>query len=233
MTTTRFPNGITTAKETAALGDFTLPDPTKAITFFDEFFFYDNAAPGYEVDVTGSNSSLETTDSVGGKVHLETGAVAGQRVFMRTPALNFIIEPGKQTWYKCGFTPQQGLNTEFAFGLQDGSGPDDVFAAGRSGIFFRSLNATFAIDLVSNDGGTETAVEVATSDYTLVETTLGFHYDGDTKITAFVNDVQTASLTAPNLPALSTRIGYVAAVEAGVSVIQDVHLDYVFIAKER
>jgi hypothetical protein len=182
----------------------------------------------WTVSVSGGNTSSEDLD--GGIIHIQSGGAATQYARVREPAKSFVVELDKQLWFATTVEPQTDINNMFVLGLQDGTGSDDPFVA-RSGIYFRSISGTFDIELVSNNGGTETTLLVSTIDYTLVKLKLGYYFAGKDNIKAYIDDNFVGILQQPNLP--TVPIGVILASQTAVADPKDIHIDYVFAAKER
>ncbi len=231
MATSRLPNGLTTVVKKHNLGQFILPDPASSHVFFDDFDFFLNDGTTWTITITGSSTATVANED-GGVLHLQTGGSITDHVFVREPGKSFVVENDKELWFTILVEPQSDNKSLFVLGLQDGTVANDPFTV-RSGIYFRSLSGTFDIFLVTNNGvgGGETTLLVSSIDYTLVPLKLGYYFDGKDRIKAYVDDNLVGILQQPNLP--TVPIGVVMASQTGESVVKDIHIDYIFAAKER
>lgn len=224
--TTRFPNGLTTAKSTQNLGDFILPDMTKAHVYFNDFDTY-TAADWTVTEVGVATQAL--ADGDGGLLLVTNAAADDDSSFNQKVGESFTFETGKKAWFKCRFQVNDATQSDVVIGLQiTDTTPLDV----TDGIFFLKADGVATVDLLVEKGNTATTTAAVA---TLVDDTdieLGFFWDGVDKIVIFVNDVAVASSITTNLPdteELTVSFG----IQNGEAVAKTMTLDYIMAAKER
>ena len=224
--TTRYPNGITTAKKTEPFGEFILPDESKAHSYLEDFDYY-RAADWTVTEVGAATQALEDTD--GGALLITNAAADDDSSFQQKVGESFLFQPGKRLWFDCLFQVSDATQSDIVIGLQiTDTTPLDV----TDGVFFIKADGAATVDLVvEKDNTATTTSNVAT----LVDDTnirLGFFYDGKQEIRIFVDNVKVASSVVTNLPddeVLTISFG----IQNGEAVSKTMVTDYIFVAKER
>lgn len=228
--TTRFNNGVTNVAQTSTLGDFLAMDPTKVITYFNDFMTY--VAGDWTITTTeaGAGSATEAPANVAGGVLLVTTDDAdNDNDFLQLKGEPFTFATGKKTWFKTRFACDDATQSDIVFGLQI---TDTSPLAVTDGVYFIKDDgaATFDLEVMKNSTSTST-----TSVATLVDDTyisLGFYFDGVDKIKVFVNDAHVATSVTTNMPddeELTVSFG----IQAGEAAAKALSVDYLFAATER
>ena len=228
--TTRFPNGLTTATKGQALGEFILPDVTKAHVYFEDFDYFTAANWTITtVEAGGGNATEALTDADGGVLLITNDAADDDSDFFNKVGESFTIETGKKVWFKARFKVSDATQSDFIFGLQiTDTTPLDV----TDGIFFQKDDGDALLDFhVEKDGTATTSTGIATVvDDTYL--TVGFYYNGVDAVVAYVNDVYADSLAVTNLPddeVLTVSFG----IQNGAAAAKTMSVDYILAAKER
>lgn len=224
--TTRFPNGLTTAAKTQTMGEFILPDPTKAHVYFDDFDTY-TAADWTVTDVGVATQAL--ADGDGGLLLITNAAADDDSSFSQKVGESFLFEAGKKLWFESRFQVSDATQSDFVIGLQiTDTTPLDV----TDGVFFIKSDGAATVDLLVEKNNTATTTSAVATVVDDTNIRLGFYYDGVDKIVIFVDGVAVASSVTTNLPddeALTISFG----IQNGEAVAKTMTVDYILAAKER
>lgn len=226
MAPTRFPNGLTTTTKGSPLGEFILPDITKAHVYFNDFDTY-TAADWTVTEVGVATQAL--ADGDGGLLLVTNAAADDDSSFSQKVGESFLMESGKKAWFEALFQTNDATQSDIVVGLQiTDTTPLDV----TDGIFFLKADGAATVDfLVEKDNTATTTSAVATmADDTNIR--LGFYYDGVDKITIFVDGVAVGSSVTTNLPddeELTVSFG----IQNGTDAAKTMTVDYILAAKER
>lgn len=228
--TTRFPNGLTTARVTETMGDFILPDPTQAHVYFNDFDTYAAAEWTITTVEAGAGSATEAlTDADGGVLLITNDAADDDSDFFNKVGESFLFATGKKLWFKARFKVSDATQSDFVIGLQiTDTTPLDV----TDGVFFQKDDGDANLDFhveKNNTATSATAIATVEDDTYL---TVGFYYDGKSSIKYYVNDVHLGTLATTNMPddeVLTISFG----IQNGEAVAKTMSLDYILAAKER
>lgn len=226
MSTTRFTNGLTTAAKGETLGEFIFPDFTKAHVFFEEFDYYN--ANDWNITTVGSPTTA-LADEDGGVLLVANSAADNDSDFHQKVGESFLMEAGKEAWFKARFKVSDATESAFVMGLQiTDTTPLDV----SDGIYVKSDDGDAFLDfVVVKDGiATEVTIPVALPDDTYVD--VGAYYNGKDEIGYFINDQRLGTVPTTNLPddeVLTISFG----VENGEAVAKTMSVDYILAAKAR
>jgi len=223
--TTRFPNGLTTAAQNEPMGNFVLPDITKAHIYFNDFDTY--TAADWTVTETGvATQALANGD--GGLLLVTNAAADDDASFSQKVGESFLMVAGKKAWFEAKFQVSDATQSDVVFGLQI---TDTTPLAVTDGIFFLKADASTTVNLLVEKDSTATTTAVATlADATDIR--LSFYYNGVDKILAFADGVAVASSVVTNLPddeELTVSFG----IQNGEAVAKTMTIDYILAAKER
>lgn len=230
-TITRFPNGVSTAAESALFADFPAPNPLRLHTYFNDFDTY-VAGDWTITSVDGGGDSGEVyalADLDGGVFSVTTNDADNDAEFFNKDGESFLFESGKKLWFAARFKVDDATQSDLVFGLQiTDTSPLDV----TDGVFFQKDDGDTNIDfhVEKNNTATSSTAVTTIADDTFIA--LGFYYDGDSAIYVYVNDVLTTKVATTNLPddeVLAVSFG----VQAGEAATKTLSVDYIFAAKER
>lgn len=226
MAVTRSPNGFTTVAQTDTLGQFILPAPTTAHTYFNDFDTY--LAGEWVVTETGvATQALTNVD--GGRLLITNAAADDDASFSQKVGEGFLFETGKKLWFESLFQVSDATQSDFVMGLQI---TDTTPIAVSDGVFFRKDDGDANIDFIVVKGSTATTTLAVTTAVDATDIKLGFYFDGVDKISIFVNGVVVGSSVTTNLPddeELTVSYG----IQNGVAVAKTMTLDYILASKER
>ena len=228
MTTTKFPNGISTSVKTDIFAEFGMPDPTKYHTFFEDFDIYYDTTNNWTETATGVSSGA-IGNSDGGVLVLTNAAADNDAVFVQFNRETFKFVSGKKLWFKSRFKVSDATQSDFIIGLQiTDTTPLDV----TDGVFFQKDDGDANIDFYvekNNTATSSTAISTIEDDTYIV---LGFYYNGIDKIEYSVDGSIVGSSVITNLPddeELTLSFG----IQNGEAVAKVMSVDYLFVAKER
>lgn len=227
---TRFPSGMTNAANGTVLGNMGQLDPTKFITWFDDFHAYTAGDWTITTVEAGAGSATEATSNVlGGVLVLTNDAADNDADFLQWKSEPFLPTAGKRLFFKARFKVSDATQSDFVMGLQiTDTTPLDV----TDGIFFQKDDGDALLDFhVEKDNTATSATAIAT---VVADTylTVGFEYDGVGKVYYYVNDAVLGALATTNLPddeALTISFG----IQNGEAVAKVMSVDYIFAAQER
>lgn len=224
--TTRFPNGVTTAAKTAPMGEFILPDMTKAHIYMNDFDTY--LAGEWTVTEVGV-ATQALTNGDGGLLLVTNAAADDNSSFNQKVGESYLFETGKKLWFDCLFQTNDATQSDIVIGLQiTDTTPLDV----SDGVFFLKADGAATIDLLVEKGGTATTTAAVATLADDTNVRLSFFYDGGSAIKVFANGVHVGTSVTTNLPddeELTITFG----VQNGEAVAKTMTLDYIMVAKER
>jgi hypothetical protein len=230
-TPTRFTSGVGTATKTSNTGYYGMPDPTKWITYFNDFTEY--VAGDWTITTTEAGSGAATealaSTSAGGLLLITNDDADNDLDFfnLKTEAFKFVA--GKKTFFKARFAVSDATQSDFVMGLQI---TDTTILAVSDGVYFMKDDGDASLDFhVEKDGSDTTASAIATvSDATML--VAGFYYDGKSAIEYYVDDVKLGTSVTTNLPddeELAVSFG----IQNGAAAAKTMTVDYIFVSQER
>jgi hypothetical protein len=226
MTTTRFPNGVTNVGEQSLFAELGQPAATNFHTYFEDFDYY-NAA-NWTVTETQAGATQALTDGDGGLLLLTNTAADNDLVALQKVGESYRFASGKKLFFEGRFKVSNATESDVVMGLQiTDATPLDV----SDGVFFLKSDGSTTISLLVEKNGTATTTSVGTlADDTYIR--LGFYYDGNSSIQAFVNGTYVATSATTNLVD-DEDLTVSFALQNGNAVARTMTVDYVYVAKER
>lgn len=212
-------------------------DPGTAITYFDDFFTYDDTATvgGYaEVSDAGT---IVTTDAVGGVLSVPTGGTDNNETYVSSIHELFKVADDKPIWFEArvklteantddaniivGLSDTVGANTL----LDNGGGP----AASYDGIVFAKVDGGTVWQFETSNAGTQVTTASAGAFASGEWTRLGFHVNPTSAtaatVTPYIDGVAgtTHALTITGLEEMHILLG----AKAGGGNAETLLVDYV------
>ncbi len=223
----RYPNGITNAARNTTMWDFGSMDPTKYHIYFNDFDTF--VAGDWTVTETGAGGTVALTDVDGGAVLLTNDAGASDAEYLQKVGESFLLEAGKQAWFKTRVKASHATTADIVVGLQV---TDTTPLDATDGIYFLKAAAGTSWSLVSRLNAT-TGSTTASAIATCVANTfmsLGWHYDGKGNLKYFIDDVHTGTISVGTtyLPDTELTVSFGM---LGASITAT--FDYILAAKER
>lgn len=229
-TPTRFTNGIGTAAVTTGTGDYGMPDPTKWITYFNDFHKY--VAGDWTITTTegGSGAATEAvTDVQGGGLLVTNDDADNDADFFNLKGESFKFVAGKKTFFKARFKVSDATQSDFVVGLQI---TDTTPLAVSDGCYFMKDDGDASLDFHTEKDSSDTtasAISTVSDDTFLI---VGFYYDGKSAIKYYVDDVHLGTSVTTNLPddeELTVSFG----IQNGAAAAKTMTVDYIFVSQER
>lgn len=227
---TRFPGGISTATRNSALFDFCCPDPTKAHVYFNDFDTY--VAGDWTVTLIGAGGTAALADADGGVLAITTDALDDDQVTLQKVGESFLLESGKEAWFKARFKVADATQSDFQIGLVV---TDTTPLDATDGIYFQKDDGDALLDVICRKNAT-TGSTSATGIHTVVNDTyltVGWHYDGISELKYFVNDVHKGTLSATSAYLPDTELTVSMSFKNGEAGAIAMSVDYIFAAKAR
>ena len=228
---TRFPSGIATGAKKGNTASYPMPDPTKWVTYFNDFNEY--VAGDWTITTTeaGSGDATEalSSTSAGGLLLITNDDADNDADFLNLKVENFKFASGKRTFFKSRFKVSDATQSDFVMGLQI---TDTTILAVSDGVYFMKDDGDASLDFhVEKDSSDTTASAIATvSDDTML--VAGFYYDGKSAIEYYVDDVKLGTSVTTNLPddeELAVSFG----IQNGAAAAKTMTVDYIFVSQER
>lgn len=230
MAATNFPNGVTNAAETEALGSFLALDPTKVHAYFNDFDLY--LATDWTVTETQAGATQAITSGDGGLLALVNSAADDDINAVRLANTTFVLSTAKAFWLKCRLKVDDVLQSEVLFGLVDTM---TAFNPADGVYLYKADGATpIRLSIEKTSATTNASADTATTDAlndTFVELAITY-LPSEGVIKGWVNgNVFGTISTLTNLPtvALAPAIG----IRNGEAVAKTLTVDYFMVAKER
>jgi hypothetical protein len=230
---TRFPGGLTTARKTASLGSFGLPDPTGWHTYFNDFDTYVVGDWTITTTEAGAGSATEAlADADGGVLLITNDAADNDADFFQKVGESFLLTAGKRAFFKARFKVSDATQSDFVMGLQvTDTSPLDA----TDGIYFQKDDGDANLDVYcrkdATTGSTSAAAIATVADNTYL--TVAWAYDGKGNLAYFVNDVQLGTLDASSTYLPDTELTVSFGIQNGEAVAKTMSVDYIFASFER
>lgn len=223
--TTAYPNGVTNAPVGTALQTFSAPDPTISHTYFNDFDSF--AAGDWTVTETQAGATQAVAAGDGGWLALVNSAANNDLNSIQLAAASFAITAGKEAWFKTRFKTSSATNAALVIGLiQTTATPLTV----TNGVYFIKAAASTSLIARATASSTSSSLTVGTmADDTFL--TAGWHYDGGSLISVFLNGNRVGSLPTTNLP--SSALNLTIAESNGTAAAITTTIDYVLASTER
>jgi len=223
----RFTNGVTNVSGSTNTGMLGMPDPTKFHTFFDDF---DRYVAG-DWTVTNSGTATEAlTDANGGRLLLtHTATTDDDTCFLNKVGESFVMTSGKKAWFKGLFRHSDATQSDIVIGLQV---TDSSPLAVSDGIYFQKDDGDTNIDFHCTGSSSSSSLLGIGTLANATDVIVGFYYDGVSKITAYINDLEVGSVGISNLPSTELTISF-GSQTGDASGTKTMTVDYIFACRER
>lgn len=232
MASTNFIDGVTNVAESTTLGTYIAPDPTQVHTWFDDFDQY--VAADWTITETGTGTrAVGNLDN--GILVITNGATDDNANFLQwsgntnaATVETWKFVSGKPLWFKSRFKISDATQSDLVLGLAI---TDTTPLSVSDGVYFLKADGSTTLNLLVTKNSTSTTTAAATlANDTYV--TVGFVYDGASRIDVYLDDVRVGSSVTTNLPddeELTITFG----IQNGEAVAKILSLDYIFVSKER
>lgn len=235
MGVTRFQHGISTAHSRDPLNNFGLPDPSKYVSYFNDFITSSNYSATTEYILTQVGGTVEVTASAQhGLLTITTGATSNDHGFLQLRGFPILPTSGKRIFFKTRLSVNVLTSASIIAGLQNVDTTPLDFTDGI--VFSRATTATTWTAMSRKDattGATQvTGLGVLGAN---TFTTLGFYYDGRRSIEFFIADkkVTTIDVGTTNAFLPNTNLTPSFGIQTTEAVAKILTMDYIFVACER
>jgi len=232
----RFTNGVTNVKNGTTLGAFVDTDPTKVITFFDDFQKY--RAADWVVTAVNSSTVAMSDTYVGGAVVLTADTAENDGVQLQASHDDgtndsevFRIQAGKKAWFKCKFQGADVDQTDFVCGIAIAD-TSLIASAPTDGAYFISVDGSATVNFYSTKDSVASSVTNIGTLVDATDATVGFYWDGVDTYSLYFNDVLAGTLQGGSIPDdeyMAVSFGML----TGEGVANTMTVDYIFAATER
>jgi hypothetical protein len=230
--TTNLDFGITNNTRQNALGFLRTLDPTVYHQYFNDFDTY--VAGDWVVTETQAGATETLANEDGGSLLLTNTAADNDLVALQKVGESFLFESGLPLFFKARFKVSDAIQSDLIIGLQI---TDTTPLAVTDGVYFQKDDGDANLDfhVVKNStSSTETAITTLANNTYI---TVGFYYDGDSKIKYFAgtdsrNPAYLGEVSITNLPN-DEELTISFALQNGEAIAKTMSIDYIFVAKER
>jgi|TARA_R110001599_G_scaffold24399_2_gene88017 hypothetical protein len=229
MGTTHF-SGISNASRNSTLAAMGALDPTKFLTFWDDFI-HEPLSTEWTITATSAGSgtsAISTPDVHGGQARITTAANENDGIYAQTIGEVFLMDSSKKTWLKTRFQVGDATQSDLIVGLHStDTTPHDATMR----FLFESVDGSAALYFNNDDNTTDSdSSTVATlADDTFV--IVGAYYDGAGNIKLYLNDTHVTTMTSMTPPGAEMAVGF--GYINGAAGAETTDFDYLFIAQER
>ena len=238
---TRFPHGLSTATKGTVLEHWGMPDPTKYVTYWNDFTDQETATADWIETLTGTTPTFALTDIHGGGWLLTTTGAENDGLNLQTNGEFWLPAAAKKFWYKTRFKMSDATQSDFLLGVAVKDTTLLGAAAGdgvTDGVFFQKDDGAATVALyVQKDtttGQLASGTVATLADDTFVD--LGYYYDGARYLKYYLNDahVGTLDLTATVTTYLpDTECALAVAFLTGAAAVKTMTIDYILFSAER
>lgn len=238
---TRYPHGISTANKGSVLEHWGLPDPTKFITYFNDFTDQETVAADWIETLTGITPTFVLTDIHGGGWLLTTTGAENDGLNLQTNGEFWLPATNKQFWYKTRFKLSDATQSDFLLGMAVKDTTLLGAAAGdgvTDGVFFQKDDGAATVNLYCQKDTTTGQLASGTVT-TLADDTfviLGCYYDGKQYLKYYVNESHAGTLDLTSTPATylpDTECALSVAFLTGMAAVKTMTIDYILFSAER
>ena len=229
MGTTHF-SGISNASRNSTLAAMGALDPTKFLTFWDDFI-HEPLSTEWTITATSAGSgtsALSTPDVHGGQARITTAANENDGLYAQTIGEVFLMDSSKKTWLKTRFQVGDATQSDLIVGLHStDTTPHDATMR----FLFESVDGSAALYFNNDNNSTDSdSGTVATlEDDTFVS--VGAYYDGNGNIKLYLNDAHVTTMTSITPPGAEMAVGF--GYINGAAGAETTDFDYIFVAQER
>ena len=232
---TRFPSGIATGAKKGNTASYPMPDPTKWVTYFNDFNEYVSGDWTITTTEAGSGAATEAlTDGQGGLLLVTNDDADNDADFFNLKGESFYFVAGKKTFFKSRFKVSDATQSDVLMGLQitDTTPIATSAPAVTDGVYFQKDDGDTNLDFhVEKDDSTTSASAITTlSDDTFV--IVGFYYDGKSAIEYYVDNVKLGTSVTTNLVD-DTELTVSWGIVNGAAAAKTMTVDYIFASQER
>lgn len=238
----KFKDGIANAVKDTTLSEYIEMDPTRVITFFNDFHTW-LATDWVDTAVStgaGTSAAVMSDTYVGGAIVITNAASDNDCYWCQqshdggtNDSEVWRIQRGKKAWMKTKFQGADVDQTDFMVGIHIAD-TTPVASAPSDGVWFHSPDESAKINFHCVKNSTATS-SIAIGDVSMVDNTditVGFYWDGVSIFKLYVNDIYVGSMVATTVPDdeyMAISFGC----QNGEATANTMTIDYIFAACER
>jgi hypothetical protein len=236
----RYTKGVNNADTRTTLSEYVAMDPTKVITFFDDFHTY--VATDFVTTATsaGSGTSVAICSDtyIGGGLLITNADNEDDSLWSQqshdggtNDAEVYRIQGGKKAWFKCKFQGSDVDQTDYIVGIHNVAA-DPIDTAPTDGVWFQSDDADGYIDFHSVKNSVYTTSSAIATMTDATDIIVGFYWDGVNTFELYIDDALVGSMTSATIPNdeyMAISFGC----QNGEAVANTMTIDYIFAAVER
>lgn len=200
------------------------------VAYFNDFLFAGNySATDWVVTETDSAATeVITADELNGALTLTNTAADDDVVQLQSAEEWMKLAVGKRAWFETKLKVSDATQSDFYVGFA--TTDTSIIAGTTDSCGFRKSDGAAALVSLTETSTTETTNTAATvADATYI--TLGFYWDGISRVRFYVNRSLTATHTA-NIPS-TNKLALTFTLQNGEAVAKTMIIDYVYVAQER
>ena len=233
-TPVRYPSGVTNVGARDPLAQFPANDPTRLITYWNDFHNY--TAGDWTVTETDAASTQAVSTGANGGVLLLTHDTTTATAVNQIQNVNetFKIVVGKQMWLKARFALTAGTMANFGALIGLAILDTSAVVGVSDGFFFRKATGASTLEFVLEKNSTETTTGTIATLTTATFVTVAAYYNGKNAVDVWVNGAKVATITTlTNLCDDEELSVTLAAVNATAGAANVLSVDYILVSTER
>lgn len=232
----RYPNGVTNVSGIDPLRDYLTTDPTRLITYFNDFHTY--TAGDWTVTETDAASTQAVNTGARGGVLLLTHDTTTSTAVNQLQCTNetFKIQTGKKLWLKARFALTAGTMNNYGALVGLAILDTSAVAGVSDGFYFRKSTGSSALEMVIEKDSTESSVTMIAAPGTVTATfyECAAYYNGKDSVEVYLNGAKVGThTTLTNLCDDEELTVTLAAVNATAGAANVLSVDYILVSQER
>lgn len=204
-------------------------EPDLVVIFNDFLVERDYTAGDWTITETGDGTQAIAADELNGALLLTNAAADDDSNELQLKQDNWKMTSGKRLWFETKFKVSDATQSDFFVGLA--TTDTTVIDGTTDSVGFRKADAATGVESVTEDNTTETTTA---SVHTMADdtyVTLGFYWDGISRVRFFKNRTLVATHTA-NIEQ-TNKLAVTFAIQNGEAVAKTMTIDYFYVAQER
>tara|TARA_R110000787_G_scaffold37078_1_gene94399 strand:- start:110 stop:799 length:690 start_codon:yes stop_codon:yes gene_type:complete len=227
---THFQGGVTNAARDGDLSQMGQLDPTKYLTFWDDFI-HEPLSTEWTITATSAGtgtSAITTPDTHGGMALITSAANENDGLFAQTIGETFLMASGKKAWLKTRLNISDAIQSDWIVGLHStDTTPQDATMR----FLFESVDGAAAVYFNNDNNTTDSDSSTVATMVDATFLTLGAYWDGAGTIKLYADGVHVTTMSDITVPAAEMAVGFGAL--NGSASVETTNIDYIFVAQER
>lgn len=224
---TRFPPGVTNVEKNSVAGMYGLPYQASWHTYFDDF---DTYTAGNWTVTNAASGTVALTDADGGVLLVTNNTGATDSITLQKVGESFLLEAGKPAIFSARIKASEATNSALVIGLCI---TDTTPADATDGIFFSKADDATAITALCRKNATTGSTSATVGTLTTNFMELGWHYDGVSTVTVWVDGAVAGTLDGSSAYLPDTELTPTIFFQNGSAGAKNLQVDYLFASKRR